>query len=84
MFVPWVLLIQADASIGDTAFQSAEAGEGGLKQCPSVTCKLKAKTSTTLLQNLPGELHLGFLWHAMPGCPAACFAGSWGASVHSC
>lgn len=36
MFVPWVLLIQADASIGDTAFQSAEAGEEGLKQCPSV------------------------------------------------
>lgn len=32
-FLSWVLLIQANASIGDTAFQSADVGEEGLKQC---------------------------------------------------
>lgn len=33
LFVLWVLLIQANASIGDAAFQSADVGEKGLKQC---------------------------------------------------
>lgn len=33
LFVSWVLLVQANAGIGDAAFQSADLGEEGMKQC---------------------------------------------------
>lgn len=33
LLVLWVLLIQANASIADAAFQSADVGEEGLKRC---------------------------------------------------
>lgn len=33
LFVSWVLLVQANAGIGDAAFQTADLGEEGMKQC---------------------------------------------------
>lgn len=37
-FVLWGLLTQGNASVGDAAFQSADAGEEGLKQCLVEVC----------------------------------------------